>query len=199
MDNYFQIETLVSDFSEPEQGWFAAYRAKFPCLHRESPVAIDVKLSYIGEDLPMNFVGGVVINYARLDLLGALGAAVERCLTLAGVFDRAGRALPNYRTLGAPNSLPVRGGPESTRQFCPTCGTFLYCARGKRYVLRNDLTGQPLYHSGDLGLIVTEELAECLRHRKWKKLYFRKLPVLDEPRDGLPVDLRELRPEDLHT
>jgi hypothetical protein len=197
MEKYFLVGSATTDPSQPEEQWYESYVRSNPCIHNPPSVAPDVPVDYLGEDLALNFVQGVVIDYARLDLLEILGPAAEEYLTLGKLLDRTGKVIPQYRTLGSFNPLWVRGNRKSANGFCSQCGELLYFALGKPYVLRQDLTGQPLYYGTQEGLIVNEALADRIREKHFKKIYVRELPVLERPRDGLPADLRHLTPASL--
>jgi len=196
MDKYSRVQTL-SDGVEPDQAWLTSYRAQYPCFHPEPEIAVDIRLGEAPEGCALDFALGAGNRFARIDLLEALGDAVDKYLTLADVFDSSGKKLNAYRSIGAHKILEIRGDRTSDRVFCPQCHRFQYSPLGKKYLLRASLTGQPLYYAHFGPLVVNEELYDKLRGRRWPKLRIRELSVREEPLDGLPIDLSQVKPEDI--
>jgi hypothetical protein len=77
------------------------------------------------------------------------------------------------------------------------CGRLWYFPIENLHILRANLTGQPLYLSNIGVLVINEELAAEVRAKKWANVALYRLPVVDTPRDGLPIDLDQVRPESL--
>jgi hypothetical protein len=159
---------------------------------------MDVTIEDLGANLALNFVDVALLQFARSDFLTALGPAADKHLTLGRLFWPSGEQLQGFHVLGSTSTLTIRGGPRSRREFCPTCGVLQYYAIGRSYLLRTDLTGQPLYFSDECGgLIATNEIAARLRRHMWAKVRIYEIAVRDKPMDGLPLDLGEIKPSDL--
>lgn len=200
MEKYYLVGSLADVAAEPEKGWYDNYRKQFPCGHRISEFPMDVIVEIVGENVPLNVIFGPAILFARLDLLEALGKDFDKFISLGKLYYRSGEILKQYRTIGACDPLQIRGEPNSKRHFCSQCETFRYYALGNLYILKKDLTGQPLYYETQGGFVVNEEIRQHLRSRHWDKLYIDEIPVLDKPKDGLPEDLKTLNiilPHDL--
>jgi hypothetical protein len=198
MTDYYRLDSAAKRPAVADSDWEASYRKMYPCLHRPWGVAneaMDVVVQDLGENVVLNIVSVALITIAREELLDVLRPAADKYLRFGRIFDRAGRPLPSV-TLGSRDRLQMRGGPTSTCQFCPRCGIVLYYPMPKWYLLKSDITGQPLYYGSEMtSLIVETSLARKVKKRGWKKLYITKLPVLEEPLDGLPRDLRTVTPE----
>ena len=127
------------------------------------------------------------INIARCDFLDLFAEEVNKYLKLGKVFASDGTEIEGYVTFVGEKCLPLRGG-EKSKYFgkCKVCGQIRYWPAYPWYILRDNLFDQPLFESWGLnGLIITEELKSRIEKGKWKGIYITKLPVLDEPRDGI--------------
>ncbi len=51
---------------------------------------------------------------------------------------------------------------------------------------------QPLFATDSADLVINEDLRARLEGRRLKRLAVSKIPVVDKPRDGWPVDLMDL-------
>jgi hypothetical protein len=194
-ERYFEVEPTSKDFAEVDDSFYLQFLERFPCRHRNPPKAIDICLRHRGEDVALTFAEGVVVSLARLDFLEALDDDYLKWLTLGRVFDRAGKLIPDLKTLGSRGKpLIVRGNAASTREFCPVCKSLQYFPLGTHYILRADLTGQPIYHKPAVGIIVNEGLCERLKRQRFKRIRYQELAILDKPRDGLPIDLSKVLP-----
>src|SRR5262249_27086787 len=157
--------------------WYEELRQRDPCMHRDLDAGTDIVIGQRGENVALNFVDGVLIEFARLDLLEILGPELEEHLILGRLLDSSRRPIEEFKTLGSSRPLMIRGDTKSTRQFCQVCGEFLYHPMGRWYVLQSDLTGQAIYHSKPVGLVLNERLCEKMRRRHWKKIAIEEIPV----------------------
>jgi hypothetical protein len=107
-------------------------------------------------------------------------------LKLGRVFTANGEAIEEFSTLISDQPILLRGGDKSSWDVCQYCGRFRYAPTGDHYVLRESVTGQPVYQSYPIGgLVVVEELRRRIEPGRWKGIYIEKLSVIDEPRDGI--------------
>lgn len=123
--------------------------------------------------------------YMRRDFFDAIGAEVmETYCHLGRVLSPNGEVYTDFISYRPKYRLVVRGDATSFYKVCATCGLPRYFPLGKRYLLRRQLTGAPIY-DGDVGpLIISVDLYEKIRQVQWKKVAYTRLPVLDEPIDG---------------
>jgi len=142
--------------------------------------------------VPINALGGpgdiCVVYHPFLDILGE--QAVD-AFYFGNVLDPGGNRLEDFRTYRAKdNFIFLRGNRESDyRGRCKACGQRRrYFPGGKSYVLSRDLGAHAIYGT-HMGLLVNEEVFGRIGGKRWPGLGVEKIPVLDEPRDGLPVDL----------
>jgi hypothetical protein len=197
MNHYYLVGSLAKRPAYAERSWYDRFRQTFPCLHRKPSESLDVVVQELGQDTPLNFVQGVVINYARTDFLEALGIDPTPWLCFGNLLNLDADILNDYRTLGSHSELQIRGGPRSTRTWCAKCGRFLYYAIGDLYVLSANVTGQPIYYPTQGFLVINADLHARLIKHKWKSVYFIRLPVLEKPRDDLPCDFKDLHQRSL--
>ncbi len=175
---------------ECAHGWCEEFRKRHVCSGcgalerslRERPV--DVRVEYTPDASAVNFASPIPVGIIRMDFLALLGAEAADCLLLGQVLDRSGSPIPGFSTFVGKKPLVVRGGPESTRRYCDTCGRFVYYPLGNDYVMRQTLTGQPVYEGG-ASLVMTPELSRRIERGKWKGIYITRLPIRDEPLDGI--------------
>ena len=119
---------------------------------------------------------------------------VNEYLETGSVFLSDGTLLDNLITFIGSRRIPLRGSDKSKyRGQCKKCGRYRYIPDYPWYVLEESYFEQPIYQPWGLnGLIVNEELYSRIEKGKWKGIYITKLPVVDEPKDGIdeiPCDL----------
>ncbi|HPD32243.1 MAG TPA: hypothetical protein PLL20_19790 [Phycisphaerae bacterium] len=175
----------------PAKGWFADFESAFMC---PECWALDLGLRSKGVDVwleekppryAINSVRPPGVGIAQVDFLSLFKDEVSRLLVLGRVFDQDGAEIEGLVTFVAHRPLPLRGGHQSTHSFCPKCGRFRYSAANDWYVVKNSLTGAPLYECRMGGLVVTEDLYRRVDRKAWKGIYVTKVPVKDEPEDGI--------------
>lgn len=198
IDKYYQVNALTDDPAAPAKAWYDSFIQAHPCLHWNPEVAVDVILDDLGESAALTVVAAVGVRLARLDLLEVLCDDVGQYLTLGKVHSSDGKLINNYRTIGAVDrTLEIRGGPESTRQFCKICKQFLYYPMGSRYIVESNLTGQALYYASLGPLVIRQDLLARVDGRTWDKVEILEIPVIAKPLDGLPADLTQVTPANL--
>lgn len=183
--------THLGDRTDLLRSYHQEFRVRWTCKKCwriiKEPESIDLYLDHSPYDSPLNSVPGL-LGYVRRDLLDTIGQDLfEKHFRIGYVFDEAGKLCENFRSFRGKEILMIRGGKQSTYRRCDECGGVLYFALGKEYVLRRDLTGAVLYGpSQGGGFIVSEEIGKRIwAEKKWKKVSFARLPVLDSPQDGL--------------
>ncbi len=192
-----------SDDSEPAQWWLdevvVRLRKNLPnqlicgscgmVIHRDKPFDYGVR-KRVRPD-PLGGTGGVpCIGYARLDFLHELGwDMINEFFYLGSVITPSGAAQEGVATfLAKRGQLFIRGLARSYGGPCDLCGQPGYYAMppDKRHLVKGALTGDPVYQSDDAQLIITEAVFERIQRKKWPRLGVKRLPVLNEPMDGLP-------------
>ena len=137
-------------------------------------------------DKPLNFLWGCGIGLIHRELIELIGlAAVERDLYLGLVSDESRRECVEWRTFHGRYTLLFRGSTEAGYRTCAVCGRNIYSAMGKPFLYPAPPNDAMIYGSNLGGLIVPPEIAERVRAKGWRKVSIEKLPVLDEPIDGL--------------
>jgi hypothetical protein len=130
------------------------------------------------------------VNIARCDFLELFADEVQRYLFLGEVFVN-GILCSNYVTFSGDKPLLIRGGAKSRFYgCCRMCGRIRYSPAYPWYVLKDYLlSDQPVYEAWNAGgLVLNEELKNRIQRGKWKGIYITKLPIIEQPNDGI-VDL----------
>ena len=157
-------------------------------------IPFDVYLDEKPDKSALNSVFLPGIGMGRWEFLELFRDEVHKYLRLGKVYLGDGRLSEDFVTFTADRLLPIRGSKKSSYYGkCPVCKAKGYSAWYPFYVTRASLFDRPIFVPwGDDGLVLTEELMARVDKRKWKGISVFKLPVIDEPRDGvdeLPKDL----------
>lgn len=186
--NWYYIDP--KDVCELDPVW----RRQFPAEHAcPGCGALEVEVLRKGvtvklEELPPRYAllgtefSGVDVSDA--DFLNLFCDATS-CLNLGQVLGPNGVPIQRLVSFSSENLIAMRGGPNFYSRFCQSCGCFRYTPNQSYWIARQSLTGAPLYQCEWGGLVVSEELAKRIDRKKWKGIFVVKLPVLDEPLDGI--------------
>jgi hypothetical protein len=139
------------------------------------------------------------IGIARKDFLYCLGEdTVHRDLHIGSVETMKGRLLDNWVMYRAKHRILVRRGQDSAGiRYCETCGNAFYFALGDPYLVEPlpDKPDVDIFYSGASALVVRARLTQEIQKKKWKRVKFTPIEILDEPRDGLGIiDIEAPRP-----
>jgi len=74
---------------------------------------------------------------------------------------------------------------NASTRVCTECGGRGYYAAGKRYLYPAPPADATIFESDLFGLVVPPEVYERVSVKRWRMLGIDKLPVLDQPMDGL--------------
>src|SRR5262245_8782674 len=171
MGPYFLIGSLSMESADPDDEWYeSVFLKKFPCGHRPDYSAMNVIVSNADDSAALNGVCGPCVDYARADFLERLHPSISKYLDFGYLYDRAGRVFSNFRTIGSRAPLCIRGDRESSRSFCDHCELFLYYAMGRPYVLRESLTGQPVYLGTQGGIVIDHETRAKFDETDWRNV-----------------------------
>ncbi len=100
-------------------------------------------------------------------------------------YDALGRRVTQVQG-GQTTRFVYDAGCDGSANRCPQCGRYRYSPANDLYVLSSCLTGQPIYEAWLFAaLIITLELRARIKPGIWKGIGIMKLPVLDEPQDGI--------------
>lgn len=182
---------------EPAPVWWSEYLARLPVCGacklmvppelRRSGVAVCIR----GEpgNVPLAQVTPPSVHIVRRDLIDLFAREAAQYLKLGPVSSEDGKHLGAWQSVTTEKPLLIRGGPQSVRCTCPSCGRLRYQAAGRDdefCILADDLTGQPIYEASGWGLVMTADLWNRVEKGRWKGIWVTRLPVRDEPLDGLP-------------
>lgn len=172
-------------YVEARQSWLCT-GCGYP---RPDDQAIDVSLQDSEPKGSLNFVNGCGVPLARKALLLSLGQEViSRDLYIGRVFGKNGSLLTDWVTYRGKNRLIIRGTRNVSFRRCADCGRPVYFAMGNRYLCPPPAEGC-LYESDLMGLIVPAGLIERLAIAQWPSIAIDELPVMESPKDGLPIVL----------
>jgi len=137
-------------------------------------------------DKPLNFVFGSSVGLIHRELLECIDQDVIRSdLHLGRVFGRQGEELPDWVTFRGRREVIIRGSTNAGFRHCEECGRVLYSATGSRYLSPAPPADATVFERQPGALVVPQEIYERVAARNWRRLRIEKLPILDEPLDGL--------------
>lgn len=133
------------------------------------------------------------LGLARREFLFSLGDdIVERYFHLGNVVTYKGKPLDNWVAYRAKHLYVVRAGMEHVGfRRCKTCGNFFYVAMGEPYLCPAPPRSIEVFGEGGVStaFVATHDLAmkmkEIVEKKKWRRVEFTELPIIDAPRDGL--------------
>ena len=191
----FLYRIHTKSLCDADKSWLTKFKAENVCLGygcrdiypQARRYGLDVWVMDQPDISAVNVVAPPGLSFARRDFLDLFSEEVSKYLKLGRVFTSDGTLVEDFVTFVGEKRLPLRGSEDSRFfGFCKKCGNPRYWPQYPWYVLRESLFDQPLYESGGLsGLIITEQLKARIEKGRWKGIYITKLPVLDEPRDGI--------------
>jgi hypothetical protein len=172
--------------AEALQGWLCS-----GCLDPKPGVhAVDVCLQdRVPRDKPMNLVHGWGVGLIHRELLDLLGDdIVEQDLYIGRIVGARGNVVTDWVTFRGRRGVIVRGSSDDAAcRVCDQCGRNIYYAGGKRYLYPAPPCDATIFESHLSGLVVPPKVYERVATKKWRRLGIDKLPVLDQPTDGLGV------------
>jgi hypothetical protein len=151
------------------------------------PGPIDLVIAQKPTKTPLNFVP-MIANFMRVDLLEAIGRnLVREHFYLGKVTAPNGVVYEDFVSFRGKRVIRIRGDEKSIYRPCPGCGAVRYFPIGPLYVLESQVDGIPLAGCRPDSLLVDETIYSRLRKRRWTKVGFQKLSLLDRPLDGRAV------------
>lgn len=186
-----------------KKAWLRENRARFCCpgcgvAYAKSsplnPLIMDTRGGSSRFRLPLEFIFGVDYGVIRDDLLAVLEPEASKDLNLGALLDENGRQISDYHTAQAKIPAAVRGGPESKNNgVCDKCGRRRYypMPHGYGYLLRSTFPKDVPILRVRKGIAVSQTIRDRIVAAGLARgMYVVKLLVLDEPEDGLPLDLK---------
>jgi hypothetical protein len=188
---FFHLATLTKDpcFQLKEAHAEAMRTTLCPgCAHTRPGVkAIDVwfQEDRAPRDKPMNFLYGCGIGLIHRQLLELLAPEdADRDLFLGRVHNRHGRECVDWRTFHGRRTVIIRGNKNAEYRTCEVCGRNIYHATGQSYLCPAPPADASIYGSNLGGLVVSIDVAERVKAKRWRKVAIEELPVLEPPPDG---------------
>ncbi len=201
---YYELGSKSDRPIDIKKAWLRENRAHFCCLacadvYPKSgpldPIVVDARGGHSQFHLPLEFVSKIRYEIIRDDLLAVLDPDACEYLNLGVLLDETGKQIPNYHTAQAKIAVLLRGGMESSNNgVCNRCGRRRYwpMPHGHGYLLRSTFQeGVPILRVQVGNFAVNQAIRDRIVAAGLARgMYFIKRPVLDEPEDGLPVDLK---------
>ena len=179
----------------PSPSWLREFESKWACpkCGKLDRSVYDTGYDIVLETPPRPGALGWALSPLRMYRLINRGFACallndrSHDVVLGRVFACDGSERWNYATYIGRTPLAVRGGPASKRDVCDNCGTLCYYPLQSWYVLQASLSSQDVYQGIGISedLIVSDSVFRSIDRKRWKGLQIHKLPVLDEPQDGI--------------
>lgn len=209
MNNYFVLSSNCSGIRLPkEEDKRLEKKYRCPICTHVAPEAhtekytIPVTEEQSDFSCPFNYVTTIRVRAAiRQDLFEVLEPYLVEEFEF-GQISKDGVILPEWHVLW-PKTMPIcqRGNKQSFYTHNRICGHTYYQPFGICYVMRGDIGDAKVKAPEWSSLIVCEEIMQIInshpKRRVFKRLMGRdiRLPVVDKPRDGFPVDLLQTPPE----
>ncbi|WP_147450683.1 hypothetical protein [Rhodophyticola porphyridii] len=173
-------------------------------LPRPDVTSIDFQIDSRSPELPyMDADIYMEVAFARRDFLERMGQDVIReYLYLGELRNCDGDLLEDWVTFRGKNRILLRGRKRVHKgktvtgyRCCDTCGAIMYHGEAPHYLCPAPPAGVRILEGGAGTLVVTRDLFEKLSPKKSRDLDFYQLPVLEEPLDDLPVELKCPKPD----
>ena len=174
----------------------------YSCGHYRDPPIPEplVATDYVFDGECQIFAMG--IRFICNELIEIFSPYLEQEADLAELKDQENRIIVTGKIVWPhTKEIVIRGNNKSENFVCIECGRRIYFARGKHYVLNHDLNNVPFIITY-LGFIFDQSIYEkMISHPKLKLIKKKKtcpipFEILDEPRDGYPIDLNQTPTDD---
>jgi len=137
-----------------------------------------------GKPLNILWLGGIgLIHNELLECVDP--TVVQRDLYLGKVIGDRGNQIQDWFTFRGRREVIVRGNKQASFRICDVCRRVLYFSMGKQYLSPAPLADATVFETHPGGLLVPEDIYQRVKLKKWRAVGIEKLPVLDEPLDGL--------------
>lgn len=138
----------------------------------------------------LNFLNGSALGVIRSDFLATLGKdLVTSSLFVGRLLSQVGDPIDGYHTFHGEPALIVRGSRQASFRICNQCGRPTYFAMGPSYLCPTPPRDCQIFDAYFGSLVITDEVHARLAGNRWKNVRIETLPVLEEPKDGCPVEL----------
>lgn len=195
-NEWFAITPRGDTGVDPERSWYSElHRQRFctQCGEQRPEFAgqpIDIFTAFKPPNMPLISMGKLPARIAKHTFLDMFKDAAEEYLVQGNVFGPDGDEDHDFVSYTAPYALPIRGGAESIRKTCGTCGRFGYYPMPfdyrYRYILSTSLPpGRSLYMSELCELVLRGDLLTRIDLKTRKQFRIRRLPVKDKAEDGI--------------
>jgi hypothetical protein len=192
MSKYYMHYSVKSmDPCSMDKEWGKEAKATWVCPSGNHPkprvTTVDVRVQNKRIDGLLNILFGWGIGLARRSFLMQFGQdRVQRYLGLGKVYGPDGSVFEDWVTFIGKHKVILRGSKQAGYRVCPECGRNIYFAMGKPYLYPEPAEDVELFESHLWGLVFPEPLVESLGIGKPKGVWVERVPVLNEPLDGLP-------------
>ncbi len=200
---YYKLGSRSDEPMDTDRIWLELERSRYCCpacggeypkVGGLEPIVADTRGGRSQFRLPLDFISPITYAIVRDDLLAVLAPESHEQLNLGMIIDENGRQIPNYHTAQAKISVLVRGGPGSKNNgLCRECGRRRYypMPHGYGYLLRSTFPKDVQILRVREGIAVNQAIRDRIVAAGLSRgMYIVRLPVLDEPEDGLPADLK---------
>ncbi len=199
MSSYFSIEMNSNDTNVATRDTIVPEQFACPAcgFRKELTHLTDIENAYDPANLPLSFLQQPFLPVLRRDLFMAIGEETIRRYCWGSKLYEAGTDPSSSEFfIVAPKRgwVNLRGNKKSSYRACEECGNYAYFGCGmKTYVVRHAIRDNlELYIDQRCHILLRDDVTERVLsvRAKWPKLKIKELEILDEPRDGFPVDLQ---------
>ena len=198
MDYMIYLWPKTDEPAKPENSWYDDFWVKnaYQCRHTNLDLQHrHIPVTSLGKNVAVSFVDRVGGCVLRSDLVEILSPEINECcefgdLTLNGIVSE------KFRLVLPKHHVRIRGGKHSYCWRCATCQQVIYNARGRWYILRDQIAPLPIMgkrHSDVL--LISPDLAQRLAGRVWRGVGQAKVPIRDKTIDGFPSNVEEILPD----
>ena len=202
MSEYF-ILRYRGDMVAADGKW-VNHNIKFHCCGHIDYTSLYDPITVVDHEFVSKYIMGIIVTpdvyYFRKDFLGYIYSDLLELGAQFGdiVSNVTGKIYDNWKTVSHSLEVFVRGGTDSLFWICPKCKELRYLWQNKPYVLSSQIADKRIILVYE-GLIIDSTIhAKLTSLTEWQKMKRKiaivKLPILDHPQDGFPINLHETSP-----
>lgn len=209
MSKYFTLGTFADGMAMLQEEYDKYYKKhSLKCGHvpfKKANKKITVSVKTLDLSLAYNFAGLLTINvFLRNDLFEVLEPYLSAEYDFGQIKFNGKTVKEGVLLWQRREAIPIRAYKEALCWRCNHCGVLRYdpfpWKRRSMYLLKKDVDGMLIGPAG-LTTVVHEKIVELLTsHPQWnvfkKKTEIKEIAVLNEPKDGFPMNLEDILPKD---
>ena len=134
----------------------------------------------------LNYIYPPSACFVNVEFLSLFSDEINELFNLGKVYLGDGTLLEDYVSFTGKKRTLVRGSEKSFYRICSECNRIRYHADYPWYILESSIPETSITEGWPKqGFVINQELRGRIDKSKWKGIYISKLPVLEEPKDGI--------------